>query len=453
MANIPKQVTLTNSSVDILNAIRNSATMNYRDYVPIATKDADSIREIGAIIMDYPSLQNEFLSALVNRIGRVIITSKMYSNPWAVFKKGILEFGETVEEIFVNIAKAQTYDPAIAETEVFKRVKPDVRSSFHIMNYQKFYKSTIEQERLRQAFLSWGGITELIASIVNAMYTGANYDEFLVMKYLLAKHIISGRITPIAVPAVTKANIHDVATEIKGVSNDFTFLKSTYNTAGVMNATEKNNQYLIMNAKFAAAMDIEVLANAFNMDKAEFLGHQIMVDNFGELDDNRLEELIGGDAGYKKFTSEELSLLANVPAILVDENFFMVYDNNIQFTEIFNGQGMYWNYFLHLWKTFSISPFSNSAVFVQGEPTIVSIAVSPSSVTASKGQSVQFTANVVTDNFAPKTVIWTTNSDKVTINASGTAFIDNTAINGNVTVTATSEFDNTKVGTATLTIE
>ena len=88
MATTPKVVTLTNSSVDILNAIRNNATQNYRDYVPKATPDAESIRQIGAIIMDYPALQNEFLSALVNRIGRVLITSKMYDNPWAFFKKG-----------------------------------------------------------------------------------------------------------------------------------------------------------------------------------------------------------------------------------------------------------------------------------------------------------------------------------------------------------------------------
>lgn len=87
MATKPKIKTLTNSSVDILNAIRNNASTNYKDYVPQATADSDSIREIGAVIMDYPALQNEFLSALVNRIGRVILTSKSYDNPWAMFKR------------------------------------------------------------------------------------------------------------------------------------------------------------------------------------------------------------------------------------------------------------------------------------------------------------------------------------------------------------------------------
>lgn len=166
MPNKPALVTLTNSSVDVLNAIRNSASMNYQNYVPIATPDADSIRKIGAIIMDNVTLQNEFVNALVNRIGRVIVTSKLYDNPWASFKKGMLEFGENIEEIFVELAKAQQYDPSVAENQFAKRVIPDIRSAFHILNYKKFYKNTIQNNSLRQAFLSWDGITDLIAKIV-----------------------------------------------------------------------------------------------------------------------------------------------------------------------------------------------------------------------------------------------------------------------------------------------
>ena len=155
MPTIPENNRLSATSVDILNAIRNSASANYQNYVPIANNSQDSIREIGAIIMDYPVLQNEFLSALVNRIGRVMLTSKMYDNPWAIFKKGLLEFGETIEEIFVNIAEPFTYDVEESENKVFARNIPDVRSAFHVLNYQKYYKATIQNEQLRQAFLSW----------------------------------------------------------------------------------------------------------------------------------------------------------------------------------------------------------------------------------------------------------------------------------------------------------
>lgn len=98
MATKPKVRTLTNSSADVLNAIRNSASINYRNYVPVVTPDADSIREIGAIIMDMPALQNEFLSALVNRIGKVIITSKSYSNPWACSRKVSLTLAKRLKK-------------------------------------------------------------------------------------------------------------------------------------------------------------------------------------------------------------------------------------------------------------------------------------------------------------------------------------------------------------------
>ena len=191
--------TLTNSSVDILNAIRNNATTDYKHYVPVATSDVESLRTIGAVIMDSPQLQNEFLSAIVNRIGRVIVTSKSYTNPWAIFKKGMLEYGETIEEIFVNIAKPFNYSPEVSETNVFKREISDVKAAFHVLNYQKFYKATIQDKDLAKAFLSWSGITDLISKIVDAMYTAANYDEYQTMKYMLAKNIRSGRIKPVEI--------------------------------------------------------------------------------------------------------------------------------------------------------------------------------------------------------------------------------------------------------------
>ena len=144
MATRPRVRNLTSNGVDILNAIRNNASQNYRDYIPEADSSLDTLRQIGNTIMNMPMIRNEFLSALVDRIGRVIVTSRLWSNPWSVFKKGYLEYGETIEEIFVNIAKPFEYDPEKAETNLFKREIPDVRSAFHILNYQKFYKTTIQ---------------------------------------------------------------------------------------------------------------------------------------------------------------------------------------------------------------------------------------------------------------------------------------------------------------------
>ena len=450
----PKIRTLTTSAADILNVIRNNASVDYRNYVPKAdANDVESIRTIGAIIMDYPALQNEFLNALVNRIGRVMLTSKMYSNPIAFFKKGVLEYGESIEEIFVNIAKVQEFNPEIAEQEVFKRVVPDVRAAFHIMNYQKFYKATVTQEQLKQAFLSWDGVTDLIARIVDSMYTGANYDEFLVMKYLLARHILDGRVYPVTVPTVTAENAKAIITTVKGVSNKLTFMNSEYNPAAVRTFTDKTDQYMIVNSVFDATMDVNVLASAFNMDKAEFLGHRVLIDGFGDLDVARLGEIFAGDPTYNEPSQEELAALNAIPAVIVDKDWFMVFDMLTQFTEQYNGQGLYWNYFYHVWKTFSVSPFANSVLFVPGTPSVTSVTVSPTTASVLKGGIVSLSAVVATEYFAPQTVVWTSSAADVKVSAAGVVTVDADAKSTSATITATSAFDGTKKATCTVTVK
>lgn len=454
----PNAINLTAGAVDILNAIRNSATANYRNYVPAATQDLESIREIGAVIMQFPALQNEFLSALVNRIGRVMITSKMYSNPWAIFKQGTLEFGETIEEIFVNIAKPFQYDPAVAESKVFAREIPDVRAAFHILNYQKFYKATIQNEQLRQAFLSWQGITDLIAKIVDSMYTAAAYDEFQVMKYLLAKHILRGELYPVRVASpADSANMKSIVGSIKGISNNLTFMSDKYNLTGVANVSPKDDQFIIVNADFDATMDVEVLASAFNMSKADFMGHRVMIDSFGSLDTERLALLFADDDSYEPLTSDEITALDAVPAVLVDRGYFMIFDNLYNFTEQYNGEGLYWNYWYHVWKTFSVSPFANAVVFVPTAPSITSVTVTPDEVTTQAGVSVQLTATVVTAGFASQAVNWKAKVDNEevegVVDIYGKVTIPSDAEAGTeYTITATSVVDSTKYDTCTITI-
>lgn len=444
------------ATAEILNTIRDNASANYRDYVPVADPtDQQSVRNIGGIIMNYPALQNEYLNALMNRIGRVIITSKLFYNPWSGLKKGLLEFGETVEEIFVNIAKPFQFDPAVAESEVFKREIPDVRAAFHILNYQKFYKATISNDQLRQAFLSWQGITDLIAKIVDSMYTGANYDEFLTMKYMLARNILQGRMNVTEVAPVSAENAKTIVSTIKGVSNVWEFPSTNYNLSGVTTQTDKRDQIILLNAKFDAVIDVEVLAVAFNMEKAEFMGNRILVDSFGALDTARLNLLFKDDPNYVPLSQAELSALDAIPAVMIDRDWFMIFDNFYNFTENYNGQGLYWNYFYHTWKTFSVSPFANNTVYVAGAPTVTSVTVTPATATVLKGQSLHLTANVVTTNFAPKSVTWsmTGNTSQDThIDIYGNLFVAEDETGTTITVTATSTFDNTKTGTSTITV-
>lgn len=458
MATIPQVTELTASSVDILNAIRNEATQVYKNYVPIATQLPSNSKEIGQVLMQFPALQNEFVSALVNRIGLTLVQNMEFSNPWSVFKRGVLDFGETIEEIFVELAKPFQYDPASAYANNLKRELPDVRAAFHPINYKKFYKTTIQQEELQLAFLSWQGVDNLIAKIVDSLYKGAQYDEFLVMKYALAKHIVKGHLYPVAVSGDTTTSM---AKDYKTISNNMLFPRTDYNMAGVRNITLRENQYLIMTAAADAAMDVDVLATAFNMDKAEFMGHRILVDSFSSFDDARLAELFADDPNYVALTADDKTLLATVKAVIVDKNFFMIYDNLLKFTEQYVGEGIYWNYWYHTWKTFSVSPFANAVVIVASGTTsaVSAISVTPSSasIAGTVGNVLHLVASVTKTGFANSQVVWSISSnaeDYARIDESGNLII--TALPDSdlaITVTATSVFTPTVSGTATITID
>ena len=423
----PSTKSLNANSVQILNCIRDSASTTYQERIPVATQN--NIRDIGNAMMQFQSTQNEFLNALVNRIARVIITSKSYTNPLAMFKKGIMEYGEQVEEIFVNIAKAHPFDPDVAEENVFKREIPDVDAVFHRMNYQNFYKVTISNEQLRQAFLSAEGVTDLIARIVDTLYSGSEFDEFLIMKQLIADAARGGKMYPVNIPAPSAATAKQIVTTIKGISNKLEFMSNQYNYMGVLNFTKKENQILLIDAEFDATIDVEVLASAFNMSKAEFMGQRVLVDNFGDL--------------------------TGVVSALVDRDWFMVFDNLMSFTENYNGEGLYWNYFYHVWKTFSSSPFSNAILFTTGTVGVTSVTVSPKAANATPGQNVQLTASVVTTGYAPKDVKWSVTGNAsagTTVDCNGLVHIAADESAETITVTATSCYDNGKSDTATITL-
>lgn len=369
MAKIPSIMRLTGTGADVINGVRNAASAYYQQNVnEIVPDDLMSLHTVGAQISGVPALKNEFLNVLVNRIGLVLITSKMYENPWKMFKKGVLEMGDTVEEIFTELAKPYIYNPADAEQTLYKREIPDVRTAYHTLNYKIVYPVTIQNQSLRAAFTSFEGVDRLIASIVESVYKSANYDEFLVMKYIIAREILDNMYIE-SIDEPTATNAKTIVSAFKQDSNALTFMSNKYNRAKVHNYADKNDQYLISTAKFDAIADVEVMASAFNLDKAEFMGHRLLVDTFVTNDEERLALLFANDPNYKPFTEDEKTQLETVAAVIIDRDFFMIYDNVIEFTETYNAKGLYWNYFLHNWKTFSTSPFANAIAFCKKNAT------------------------------------------------------------------------------------
>lgn len=353
--------TLNASTIDILNVIRQNASYDYQQNVPeVAT--VNDIPKVGEIIYGTPAFANQFINALVNRIAIVRVQSATFNNPYSILKKGYIEYGETVEDIFVSIAKGVDFNVEKAAKREFQRTIPDVRSAFHVMNWRVMYPVTIQDEDLRQAFLSIEGVQNLITKIVDAVYTAAEYDEFLLFKYLLIKAISKGKMFPTSIGAGT--DLSEAAVQFRGTSNLLPFMSNAYNEAAVKTNTPKDRQVIFMDAMFNAQFDVNVLASAFNMDKADFMGRLFLIDNWTDFDNERFDVIRANSDGIEEVTAEELTLLANVKAVILDENWFQVYDNNNKFTEKYVASGLYWNYFYHTWKTVSNSPFANAVVFV-----------------------------------------------------------------------------------------
>ena len=367
---MPKRIsvsTLNASTMDILNTIRQNASMEYQSLVPEVTKASD-IPKVGEVLYGYPALANQFLSTLVNRIASVRVKSATFNDDYVELKKGYLEFGETVEEVFVSIAKAREFSAEKAESREFKRTIPDVKTAFHAMNYRVQYPVTIQDEDLRTAFTSMEGVQDLIARIVDAIYTANEYDEYLLFKYLMIKAIAHGKMYPVSIGDGT--DMKEAAVAFRGMSNQLGFMSTKYNIAGVHTTTPRADQYIFMDAKYNAQYDVNVLASAFNMDKATFMGKLKLIDDWTTFDNERFDVITANSDQIEPVTAEELALMKNVRAVLVDREWFQFYDNKNEFTEKYVASGMYWNYFYNVWKTVSSSPFSNAIVFVTDDANV-----------------------------------------------------------------------------------
>ena len=424
------------NGANVLNVIRQNATAVYQDRIPEAT--AENLHEVGDAILTYEAQANEFVNALVNRIGLVILNNRMATNPLAALKKGRLAVGETIEEIYIDVIKAQTYDPRAAQDTLFKRHLPNVSSVFHSVDSQLNYPLTISNEQLRKAFMSYDSLDRFIAGLVDSMYKSATLDEFIQMKQLISEWNANGRFIIEPITAVTDAaSAREAMIKIKAVSDGMTIFNNQMNYAGVWTSTPKDEQYLITTPDFNARMDVDVLAAAFHMDKAEFAGHVIVVDNIGDLGDDGIE------------------------AILVDKNWYQVYDYLRTFKPAYNGEGLYWNYFYHVWMVYSLSPFANAVAFGTATPTVTTVTVTPTEATVKAGGTVQITTSVtgtgdptskctfaIAGNTDPETVVNT--MGKVILGSKETGSLGSSK--NQITVTATSVQDKSKTATCTITV-
>ena len=473
-----KSVSLNNLNVqtspELLSYIIN-VTPELRDNIDLPVQ-GQSIAPIGKIIMNNNRYKNAFLNT-VNLIGLTVITRNHWENPWKKFTdKGQLSYGQQVREIICDIANVYDYNDQLQYEDNFVKTEvPNVLSYLHTINYQKFYKTTTSDAQMAMAF-EQGDLFSLVDQIVNSLYEGMEYDDYLVNKYMLARRILDGTITSVQIADIENKTDRDVVAEMKGVSNDLTFRSPNYNPAGLRKATSFENQFAIVSTKFDAKFTTNVLATSYFRSDAEMKAQLELCDGFDNFDTGRLAQIFAKrDAnneiisdeyvdGYVPLTEEEITSLKTVISCIVGKDFFQDYyygiDDASESTvkDFYNPQTLKRNHFLHKWGVISTSPFENAVVFTTEKPAVTTVSVTPSTISTSKHANLQFFADVETTGFANKAVKWSIEETGVTdnvhasINSAGLLTIPADYKGTSITVTATSIYDDTKSGDATVTI-
>ena len=463
-----------NSSSELMSFIINqNPELSSNIDLPV---QGESIIPIGKMILSNQRYKNAFLNT-INVIALTVISRNYFKNPWEEFtEKGSISYGQTVRELAVDIADVNDYNYYVNNaTHFLNTVVPNVYNYLHELNFQKFYKTTTSDEQLAMAFTSEAGLMDLVEEIVNSLYKGYEYDKFLVNKYMLARRIVDGTITPVEIDGYGSLTPRQRVAAIKTVSNKMAFMSPNYNPAGLRRATAFEDQYLIVDANTEAEYTTEVLATSYFRNDAEYRTNLALVDDWTSWDSARLSEVLG--SAYTEFQEGELTALGNIAGVVISREFFKNYtyalDNaaeadNTRVTMFYNPETLKANHWLHAWKIFSTSPFEQAAVFTKDvTPNVTAIDVSPATATVSAGNTLQLSATVTAAGFANKAVTWEvttaageTAGHKVTVDLNGLVSIpldyvgsesvsDETVYN-DIVITAKSVFKPSVTDTATI---
>ena len=368
MAYIPQLVSNKALTADTLNAIGNDIGVG----VTVVQDDLSTLHSFANVVLGNSVMQNSFLSALVNRIVKVIYSSRIFRNPLAVLKRGILEYGQTIEEIYVDMAKGvKRNEDKSNPSYPYEVTIPDVKTTFHLSNLRCKYPVTIYNMDLRKAFLSFGAVDEMIARLVESLYTAHGFDEYLLTKFKIAMVALS-RIKANAdfnLTLADEATEKEYATAILRTARKLAKLwpipKTQYNEAGVWAHTPNENLVCFITADASAVVDVDALAGAFNMEKANFIGRIIDVDNFTFTDAEiaRICQITDMTPEAFPITTDDMNLLEGCACIMADEQLLQIWDTYApKFTEQYNASDDYWNFYLHVDQVFSASPFQNVGV-------------------------------------------------------------------------------------------
>ncbi len=372
------------SIVTVLNAIRSTATNAYQDSVPLATME--NFVHVGESVLNGPeTIRNEFLSALVNKIGLQLFNEKEFGNPLIFLKKGHLEYGQTIEDIFVEMAKAHNYITGTRDGEEppdqYAINKAIADTAFYSVILGRQYWKTIHEQDLKRAFLSQDGLGRLVSAIMLAIKNGENYDDYRMAIAIMARQIeeskkntkwkgevklltlyntINGTTLTAGDALKSKDFLQFMSNQFKKWSNRITKPRSDLNNAGVTNWIPKESQRIMMLGDIQADIDTNLMAWAYNADRLAIgaideidAWYSIGADSDGEVSPDDIK--VKGDLGL----GGEYPVIAT----LYDADMIKIYNKTQQMSQAYNARGHYYNVFSTFEDIFAASPFHNFVVF------------------------------------------------------------------------------------------
>ena len=338
------------NNYDILNAVRGQSTTVYQDRIPNA--DKASIDDVIHNLLSWTPGMNEFLNSLVNVIGLQIYKNvNTFDNPFGKFKRGMLMTGDTIEEIMNGLLLAHRYDATseYLEAEIFGTERPETQVNFHKINRKDYYKLTVNQVELRKAFTTLGGLDQFITNLMSTPQTSDQWDEFLVTTSLFAEwHKYRGffnvNIPDLSTSTSEPNDAKYVLRRMRELGDTLPFLSRRYNPAHLPMAIKREELELIITPEANAAIDVEALSAAFNVDKAEFASRKTIIP----------AEYIG---------------IPGFQAMLTTKDFFVIADSLLETQSAINPVGLTTNYFLHHQQVISASRFAPAVLFTSAEPS------------------------------------------------------------------------------------
>lgn len=367
---------VTNST--ILDKIWLSGTNDYQQRIPQTTQNDIAATQAALFAPENLNLYNQFVDALVNRIGSTYVHQQTWRNPLAVFKKDAIRYGDKAQEIAVKWIKSHSY--ADDREDVFKMYRPDANVWFHTVNRREFYPITVNRDELEFAFTEDYGLNSFVSAIMAAPQNSDEYDEYRIMLELMAyyednfgfyKHQLSAAPTD-------KATAEELLVELRAYAGDLRFPSSRYNAGLIKDVpvfARPDELVILMTPRTQAVIDVMALAAAFNMDRETIQQRIVMVDEFP---------------------------VPNAVALLTTDDFFQCRDKLNQTTSQYNPLTLGTNYFLHRWGMYSVSPFVPAILFTTDSgTTIPTVTMTPSgldmtadSQTIEAGGTVKLTLNL-----------------------------------------------------------